>query len=63
VTCWSWSGCWERIQGSVMVRKASGADAPRIAEIHARSWRAAYRGIRADELLGDQEVCEKGLGR
>jgi GrpB-like predicted nucleotidyltransferase (UPF0157 family)/GNAT superfamily N-acetyltransferase len=47
------------IENSVKVRKASGGDVPRIAEIHVRSWQAAYRGILPDELLDDLKVSER----
>ncbi|WP_313450527.1 GNAT family N-acetyltransferase [Brevibacterium casei] len=33
------------------VRPARVSDAPRLAEIHVAAWRAAYRGIMADEFL------------
>lgn len=33
------------------IRRARVADASRIAEIHIAAWRAAYRGIMADEVL------------
>jgi len=33
------------------IRTATTADLPAIAEIHASSWRAAYRGILADAFL------------
>jgi ribosomal protein S18 acetylase RimI-like enzyme len=39
------------------IRNASAADLPAIAEIHASSWRAAYRGILADAFL-DGDLLE-----
>lgn len=44
---------------SVRTRRAISDDAPRIAEIHVRSWQAAYRGILSDELLDDLSVSER----
>jgi GrpB-like predicted nucleotidyltransferase (UPF0157 family)/RimJ/RimL family protein N-acetyltransferase len=41
------------------VRAASGDDAHRIAEIHVRSWQAAYRGLLPDSLLDDLSVSER----
>lgn len=41
------------------VRKAGGDDAAAIAEIHVRSWQAAYRGVLPDELLDDLSVSER----
>ncbi len=41
------------------VRRANGGDAPAIADIHVRSWRAAYRGILPDSLLDDLSVPER----
>lgn len=43
----------------VRVRKASAADGPAIAEIHVRSWQAAYRGILPDSLLAGLSVRER----
>ncbi len=45
--------------GSLRVRRACRDDAPRIAEIHVRSWRAAYRGILPDALLDGLSVSER----
>lgn len=43
-----------------MVRKATSEDAERLAEIHIAGWRAAYRGIVADEFLfGKLNVCRR----
>jgi ribosomal protein S18 acetylase RimI-like enzyme len=39
------------------IRDATTADLPAIAEIHASSWRAAYRGILADSFL-DGDLLE-----
>lgn len=41
------------------VRNATGDDVPRIAEIHVRSWQAAYRGILPDPLLDSLSVSER----
>lgn len=41
------------------VRGASGDDAAAIAEIHVRSWQAAYRGVLPDELLDSLSVSER----
>jgi GNAT superfamily N-acetyltransferase len=43
----------------VKVRQARDGDVPSIAEIHVRSWRAAYRGILSDELLDGLSVSER----
>jgi ribosomal protein S18 acetylase RimI-like enzyme len=43
----------------VKVRQAQGRDVPSIAEIHVRSWQAAYRGILSDELLDGLSVSER----
>jgi GrpB-like predicted nucleotidyltransferase (UPF0157 family)/ribosomal protein S18 acetylase RimI-like enzyme len=43
----------------VQVRKASGDDAAAIADIHVRSWQAAYRGALPDELLDGLAVAER----
>ena len=37
-------------------RLATAADARRIAELHVRTWRAAYRGLLPDALLASQSV-------
>ncbi len=41
------------------VRLAQEGDAPSIADIHVRSWQAAYRGILSDELLDSLSVSER----
>lgn len=41
------------------VRKATEGDARRIAEIHVRSWRVAYRGVLPDSLLDGLSVPER----
>jgi GrpB-like predicted nucleotidyltransferase (UPF0157 family)/ribosomal protein S18 acetylase RimI-like enzyme len=41
------------------VRNATAGDAPHIAEIHVRSWQAAYRGILPDSLLDGLSVPER----
>lgn len=41
------------------VRQARDGDVPSIAEIHVRSWQAAYRSILSDELLDGLSVSER----
>ena len=41
------------------IRHARDEDARSIAEIHVRSWQAAYRGILPDELLDGLSVSER----
>jgi ribosomal protein S18 acetylase RimI-like enzyme len=41
------------------IRQATADDVPNIAEVHVRSWRAAYRGILADDLLDRLSVTER----
>jgi RimJ/RimL family protein N-acetyltransferase len=41
------------------VRVASEDDVPAIADIHVRSWQAAYRGVLPDELLDGLSVSER----
>jgi len=43
------------------VRQASRGDVRRIAEIHVRSWQAAYRGILPDDLLDSLSISEREL--
>jgi len=43
------------------VRKAQLEDAPEIANIHIRSWRAAYRGLIPDSILEDLDLQERTL--
>jgi ribosomal protein S18 acetylase RimI-like enzyme len=43
----------------VTIRHARNEDARSIAEIHVRSWQAAYRGILPDELLDGLAVSER----
>jgi RimJ/RimL family protein N-acetyltransferase len=43
----------------VIVRRALPADAPAIAEIHVRSWQAAYRGLIPDEVLDGLSVADR----
>jgi ribosomal protein S18 acetylase RimI-like enzyme len=43
------------------VRNATAADLPAIAEIHASSWRAAYRGILADAFLDGDLVSNRRI--
>jgi ribosomal protein S18 acetylase RimI-like enzyme len=43
----------------VKIRQAREADARGIADIHVRSWQAAYRGILADEVLEGLSVSER----
>jgi GrpB-like predicted nucleotidyltransferase (UPF0157 family)/ribosomal protein S18 acetylase RimI-like enzyme len=44
---------------SVKIRRARDEDIPQIAEIHVRSWQAAYRTILPDELLDGLSVSER----
>lgn len=44
---------------AVEIRKAGDDDVAAIAEIHVRSWRAAYRGILPDELLDGLSASER----
>ena len=46
----------------VRIRRAEAGDIPAIAEIHALSWRDAYRGTLADEFL-DRRVRGELLGQ
>ena len=43
----------------VKVRRATDGDLRRIADIHVRSWHAAYRGILPDSLLDELSVPER----
>lgn len=36
---------------SITIRPMAADDAPRVGEVHVGAWRAAYRGIMADEYL------------
>jgi len=40
-----------RAVSAILVRRAVAADVPAIADVHVRAWRAAYRGLVADEVL------------
>lgn len=42
-----------------MVRQATIDDAPRIAEIHVRTWQIAYRGIVFDSILDAMDVSKR----
>ncbi|WP_232302608.1 GNAT family N-acetyltransferase [Elstera litoralis] len=42
-------------------RRARADDAPRIADLHTRSWRAAYRGILPDAFLDGPLLQEKQI--
>jgi GNAT superfamily N-acetyltransferase len=44
---------------SPRARDATAGDIERIAEIHVASWRAAYRGLIADEALDDRTVAKR----
>lgn len=44
------------------VRRARSDDVAAIADIHARSWQAAYRGVLPDELLDGLSVEERARG-
>ncbi len=43
----------------MIVRRAVPADAPAIADIHVRSWQAAYRGLMPDDLLDGLSVADR----
>jgi len=43
----------------LQIRKATVADASRIAEIHVRSWQAAYRGVMPDAVLDALSVQKR----
>lgn len=45
--------------GALTIRQATADDVPSIAEVHIRSWQAAYRGILADDLLDSLSVTER----
>lgn len=45
-----------------MIRQAAPADARAIAEVHVRSWRAAYRGLLPDGLLDALSVEDRARG-
>ena len=40
-----------RAVSAILVRRAVAADVPAIADVHVRAWRAAYRGLVADDVL------------
>jgi GNAT superfamily N-acetyltransferase len=44
-----------------LIRKASERDAARIAEIHVRSWQAAYRGLIPDAYLDSLDPVHRAL--
>lgn len=44
------------------VRQATVDDVPSIAEVHVRSWQAAYRGILPDDLLDGLSTTERAVG-
>lgn len=44
---------------AVEIRRARDDDIPRIADIHVRSWQAAYRDVLSDELLDGLSVSER----
>jgi RimJ/RimL family protein N-acetyltransferase len=44
---------------TVKIRRARDGDVPSIADIHVRSWQAAYRGVLPDELLDSLSVSER----
>ena len=46
------------MSSELRIRAATAVDLPAIAEIHASSWRAAYRGILADAFL-DGDLLEE----
>ncbi len=46
---------------SYLVRKASEHDATRIAEIQVQTWRAAYRGLIADDYLDELDAHRRAV--
>ncbi|MEM7119489.1 MAG: GNAT family N-acetyltransferase [Chloroflexota bacterium] len=42
-----------------IIRHPTSADAQDLAEIHVRSWQAAYRGLLPDELLNNLSVAQR----
>jgi hypothetical protein len=44
-----------------MIRKATEADIPRLAEIVVYGWRTAYRGIIPDNVLFNQRTVSKAM--
>jgi GNAT superfamily N-acetyltransferase len=46
-----------------MIRKATEADIPRLAEIVVYGWRTAYRGIVPDDVLFNQRTVAKAMER
>lgn len=51
-----------QIRGDPVVRRAREDDAHRIAEIHVRSWQAAYRSILPNALLDGLAISEREQG-
>jgi ribosomal protein S18 acetylase RimI-like enzyme len=47
------------ISNSLEFRLANQADAPRIAALHAASWRSAYRGMLSDEYLNGDIASDR----
>jgi predicted N-acetyltransferase YhbS len=45
--------------GALTIRQATASDVPNIAEVHVRSWQAAYRGVLADDLPDSLSVAER----
>ena len=53
------SGGEAKPRGEVRIREAEEDDVPGIAEVHVRSWQAAYRGVLPDDLLDGLSVAER----
>jgi GNAT superfamily N-acetyltransferase len=46
----------------MLIRGATSADADGIAEVHVRSWQAAYRGLMPQHVLDGLSVAERAAG-
>jgi GNAT superfamily N-acetyltransferase len=46
----------------MLLRPATVADADGIAEVHVRSWQAAYRGLMPQEVLDSLSIAERAAG-
>lgn len=47
---------------TLLIRDAVADDAPEVARIHVQSWRAAYRGLIAQEVLDGLSISERTEG-
>lgn len=47
---------------STLIRRATPDEAPAIADLSVRAWRAAYRGIVPDEVLDQLSVERRATG-